>query len=140
MELKSLVDLRMKRLIMLILVVLTAVFLVGMLLMSSLNLDFSQRAMAELRQKQITDIVQANLNRINAHHQLMEQNTASLANIGELLYLNRGSNTKTTREALQTNLTRALEKCLRRTVRKSGTTGRVSHYKTSQHTGTGPPA
>jgi len=110
MELKSLVDLRMKRLIMLILVVLTAVFLVGMLLMSSLNLDFSQRAMAELRQKQITDIVQANLNRINAHHQLMEQNTASLANIGELLYLNRGSNTKTTREALQTNLTRALEK------------------------------
>jgi hypothetical protein len=64
MGLKHLADLRMKRLIML--VVLTAVFLAGMLLISSLNLDFSQRTMAELRQKQITDIFQANLNRINA--------------------------------------------------------------------------
>ena len=82
MGLKNLVERRMKRLILLVLIALIGVFLVGMLVMSSLNLDFSQQAMAELRQRQITDIVQANLNRINGHHQLMEQNTAGLAHPG----------------------------------------------------------
>lgn len=110
MGLRNLADLRMKRLIMFILVILTGVFLVGMLLMSSLNLDFSQRAMAELRQKQITDIFQANLNRINAHHQLMEQNTANLANVGALLYRNRNTGRENARDALETSLTQALEK------------------------------
>lgn len=71
--------------IMLILSVLVGVFFIGILLMSSLNLKFSQAAMAELRQQQITDTFYANLNRINAHHQLMEQNTANLAHVGEML-------------------------------------------------------
>lgn len=110
MGLRNLADMRMKRLIMLILTLLAGVFLVGMLVMSSLNLDFSQRAMAELRQKQITDIFQANLNRINAHHQLMEQNTSSLANLGETLYRSRDT---TEGEAAQT-LDTSLENALRR--------------------------
>jgi diguanylate cyclase (GGDEF)-like protein len=110
MGLKNLADIRMKRLIMLILALLTGVFLVGMLVMSSLNLDFSQKAMAELRQKQITDIFQANLNRINAHHQLMEQNTSSLANLGEMIYRSREMAEDDTNQALDISLEKALRK------------------------------
>lgn len=108
MGLKNIAERRMKRLIMLILLALTGVFLLGMLVMSSLNLDFSQQAMAELRQRQITDIVQANLNRINGHHQLMEQNTAGLANLGEQLYRSRGAATDAARSRLQSALENAL--------------------------------
>ncbi len=72
--------------IMLVLSVLVGVFFLGILLMSSLNLTFAQNAMADLRQQQISDTFYANLNRINAHHQLMEQNTANLAHAGEMLY------------------------------------------------------
>ncbi len=110
MVLINLADMRMKRLIMLILVLLTSVFLVGMLAMSSLNQDLSQRAMAKLRQKQITDIFQVNLNRINAHHQLMEQNTASLANLGELIHLDREMSGENARQTLERSLKSALEK------------------------------
>lgn len=110
MGLKNLADMRMKRLIMLILMLLTGVFLVGMLVMSSLNLGFSQQAMAELRQRQITDVFQANLNRINGHHQLMEQNTASLATLGEQLYRSSKAYGKTVDHELQTGLESALEK------------------------------
>ena len=110
MGLKNLVERRMKRLILLVLIALIGVFLVGMLVMSSLNLDFSQQAMAELRQRQITDIVQANLNRINGHHQLMEQNTAGLANLGEQLYRSRqGDN-----DAIRSRVHASLENALRR--------------------------
>lgn len=109
MELRNPADMRMKRLIMLILALLTGVFLVGMLVMSSLNLDLSQGAMAELRQKQITDIFQANLNRINAHHQLMEQNTASLANLGELIHRDRNGGDGA-QPALENSLEGALAK------------------------------
>ncbi|UAW99374.1 EAL domain-containing protein [Halopseudomonas nanhaiensis] len=85
MAVMTLGNFRIKRSIMLVLTLLVAVFVLGMILMSTLNLDFAQRAMAELRQRQITDTFYANLNRINAHHQLMEQNTTNLARTGELL-------------------------------------------------------
>ncbi|WP_093391780.1 EAL domain-containing protein [Halopseudomonas xinjiangensis] len=86
MAVMTLGNFRIKRSIMLGLILLVAVFVLGMILMSTLNLDFAQKAMAELRQRQITDTFYANLNRINAHHQLMEQNTTNLARTGELLY------------------------------------------------------
>lgn len=78
-----------RRGIMLILGLLVALFIAGMWLMSSLNLGFAQQAMSDLRQRQIADTFYANLDRINAHHQRMEQHTAELAHLGELLYRQR---------------------------------------------------
>jgi GGDEF domain-containing protein len=86
MGLKTPTNFWTKLAIMLVLSVLVGVFFLGILLMSSLNLTFAQNAMADLRQQQISDTFYANLNRINAHHQLMEQNTANLAHAGEMLY------------------------------------------------------
>lgn len=75
---------RRKRSIMLILLLLIGLFIAGLWLMSSLNLSFAQRAMSEQRQQQIADTFHSNLDRINAHHFLMEQNTGALARLGEL--------------------------------------------------------
>jgi len=75
-----------QRLIMLVLSLLVVLFIIGMLLMSRLNLGFAQQAMSDLRQRQIIDTFQANLDRINAHHQKMEQHTVGLARTGELFH------------------------------------------------------
>ncbi|WP_339845915.1 EAL domain-containing protein [uncultured Halopseudomonas sp.] len=75
-----------QRLIMVVLSLLVVLFIIGMLLMSRLNLDFAQQAMSDLRQRQIIDTFEANLDRINAHHQKMEQNTVGLARTGELFH------------------------------------------------------
>ena len=74
-----------KRAIMLLLSLLVGIFMFGTWLMSSLNLNYAQSAMAELRQRQITDTFYANLDRINAHHRQMEHNTQGLARVGSLL-------------------------------------------------------
>ena len=73
-----------KRSIMIVLALLVGLFIIGMWLMSSLNLGFAQKTMSELRQHQIADTFHANLDRINAHHRLMEQNTRELARLGQL--------------------------------------------------------
>ncbi|MEH6493106.1 EAL domain-containing protein [Halopseudomonas sp.] len=70
--------------IMFLLSLLVCIFMFGSWLMSSLNLDYAQSAMAELRQRQITDTFYANLDRINAHHRQMEHNTQGLARMGSL--------------------------------------------------------
>ncbi|GAA6130615.1 bifunctional diguanylate cyclase/phosphodiesterase [Halopseudomonas sabulinigri] len=70
--------------IMFLLSLLVCIFMFGTWLMSSLNLDYAQSAMAELRQRQITDTFYANLDRINAHHRQMEHNTQGLARMGSL--------------------------------------------------------
>ena len=71
--------------IMLVLLLLVALFIAGMWLISGLNLNFAQQAMSEQRQRQIADTFHANLARINAHHFMMERNTAALARTGEFL-------------------------------------------------------
>lgn len=71
-----------KRSIMIVLSLLVGLFIVGMWLMSSLNLGFAQQTVSELRQHQIADTFHANLDRINAHHRMMEQNTRELARMG----------------------------------------------------------
>ncbi|PKM31569.1 MAG: sensor domain-containing phosphodiesterase [Gammaproteobacteria bacterium HGW-Gammaproteobacteria-11] len=73
-----------QRSVMLVLSLLVLLFILGMWLMSSLNLRFAQDTMTELRQRQVADTFYANLDRINAHHQRMEQNTLDLARLGEL--------------------------------------------------------
>ena len=80
----------LKKLIMLILFLLVTLFIAGMGIMSSLNLDYSQRAMSDLRLSQIEESFYANMDRINAHHKLMEKNTAALARLGELFYRMKG--------------------------------------------------
>ncbi|HDZ55275.1 MAG TPA: bifunctional diguanylate cyclase/phosphodiesterase [Pseudomonas xinjiangensis] len=109
MALRRFRNFRIQRSIMLILLLLIGVFIVGMVVMSSLNLNFAQSAMAELRQKQISDTFYANLNRINAHHQLMEQNTANLARAGELLYRTNQRNGNVNAAELGYTLQTALE-------------------------------
>ncbi|ROZ86893.1 bifunctional diguanylate cyclase/phosphodiesterase [Pseudomonas neustonica] len=94
--------------IMLLLSLLVGIFMFGTWLMSSLNLNYSQSAMAELRQRQITDTFYANLDRINAHHRQMEHNTQGLARMGSLLDSLQSSPSLTTqrlRQSLQQTLT-----------------------------------
>ena len=74
-----------KRAIMVLLSLLVGLFLVGSWLIASLNLEFAENAMGKLRERQITDTFYANLDRINAHHRLMEQSTRGLARAGGLL-------------------------------------------------------
>ena len=74
-----------KRAIMVLLSLLVGLFLLGSWLIASLNLEFAENAMGTLRERQITDTFYANLDRINAHHRLMEQSTRGLARAGGLL-------------------------------------------------------
>lgn len=69
--------------ILLVLGLLVLLFIMGMWLMSSLNLNFAQQAMTELRERQISDTFYANLDRINGHHSMMEENTRDLARLTE---------------------------------------------------------
>ena len=68
---------------------LVGLFLLGSWLIASLNLEFAENAMGTLRERQITDTFYANLDRINAHHRLMEQSTRGLARAGGLLLRRR---------------------------------------------------
>lgn len=80
----------LKKTVMLILFLLVILFIAGMGIMSSLNLEYSQRAMSDLRLRQIEESFYANMDRIDAHNRLIEKNTADLARLGELLYRLRG--------------------------------------------------
>ena len=71
-----------KRAIMILLSLMVGLVLVVSWLMASANLEFAEKAMAQLRQRQIADTFYANLDRINAHHRLMAQSTAGLARAG----------------------------------------------------------
>ncbi|MDO9242238.1 MAG: EAL domain-containing protein [Rhodocyclaceae bacterium] len=99
---------RVRHSIMLILGLLVGLFVLGMVLMSSLNLDVSQQALKELRQRQITDTFYANLDRINAHHLLMEQNAAGLARLGEQFLRMKKATGNDNRHELEQALQRTL--------------------------------
>lgn len=75
-----------KQSIMWLLLLLVALFVAGMWILSSLNLEHSQRALAELRRAQIEQTFLAGLQRISARQRMLEQHTASLARIGEQFY------------------------------------------------------
>jgi diguanylate cyclase (GGDEF)-like protein len=95
-----------KKSIMLVLLLLVALFIGGMWVMSRLNLDYSQRAMAALRQLQIEEVFSASLQRIDAHHQLLQQHVEALARLAELVqHLNPA--------ALEQQLGRALRQQVR---------------------------
>lgn len=97
-----------KRSIMLVLALLVGLFVLGMWLTSSLNQSFAEGAMAEQRQQQIADTFYANLDRINAHHYLMEQNTSELARIGQLYKRQLGLTGRDNRAELALAMERSL--------------------------------
>lgn len=77
--------------ILLVLGLLIVLFILGLWLLSSLNLSFAQKAMGDLRQQQITDTFYANLDRINSHHAMMEENTLDLARLSQQWHRLNGS-------------------------------------------------
>ena len=74
------------RKIMALLLLLVVSFVVGLWVMSSLNLRYSQEALSELRLRQLEEAFQANLNRINSHHALVERDAGQLARLGEMIW------------------------------------------------------
>lgn len=69
--------------VMWMLVFLLLVFIVGMLTLSTLNLNYSREALSEIRRQQITEVVGAGLSRINARQTALANHTITLANVGE---------------------------------------------------------
>ncbi|WP_339798666.1 EAL domain-containing protein [uncultured Marinobacter sp.] len=71
------------RSLLLMLAALVGLFFSGMLLLSGLNLNYSQQALSELRRSQIEEVFTTGLTRIHARQQILEHYTASLATMGE---------------------------------------------------------
>lgn len=69
--------------VMWLLALLILVFVAGMLLLSRLNLNYSQEALSELRRQQIHEVISAGLTRINARQSALAGYTTTLANVGE---------------------------------------------------------
>lgn len=69
--------------IMWLLAALLMVFVIGMLLLSRLNLNYSRTALSDVRVEQIQAVVGAGLARINAQQASLERYTRTLANLGE---------------------------------------------------------
>jgi diguanylate cyclase (GGDEF)-like protein len=93
--------------IMILLILLVALFSAGIAVMSYLNINYSRAAMSELRQRQIREVFYANLERIYAHHLLMEKNARELAALGEMFYRLRRLRQD---DALQAELATAVSK------------------------------
>ncbi|MBF7054387.1 EAL domain-containing protein [Halomonas sp. KAO] len=71
--------------IMLLLALLVLLFFGGMWLLSSLNLRYAEGALTKLRERQVMETFNANLDRIDAHHRRMEQNGWGLSRAAALL-------------------------------------------------------
>ncbi|MCP4697632.1 MAG: EAL domain-containing protein [Gammaproteobacteria bacterium] len=71
---------------MLILFLLVAMFIVGMGIMSYLNLTESKKIVSQVRLEQIEETFYANLGRINAQNDLMKKNAEDIANMGEMFH------------------------------------------------------
>lgn len=95
-----------------LLLLLIALFAVGMFLLSHLNLSYSQQAMYELRRDQIRDVFFTGLARIDAHQIALEQEVSTLATIGETFY--RLSREQRSSPRAQRRFQNQLEQTLRR--------------------------
>ncbi|UAW99376.1 EAL domain-containing protein [Halopseudomonas nanhaiensis] len=97
-----------KRSIMLVLGLLVALFVLGMWLMASLNQDFAEDTISDLRQRQIADSFYGNIDRIDAHHHLMEQNTNDLARLAQLFHWQSRQSGRNNTAELESSLTETL--------------------------------
>ncbi|WP_292274343.1 EAL domain-containing protein [Marinobacter sp.] len=105
-----------------LLLLLIALFAIGMFLLSHLNLNYSQQAMYELRRDQIRDVFFTGLVRIDAHQTALERQVATLATIGETFYrLSREQQgSRTAQRQLQSQLEKTLQSFLESELGVSG--------------------
>lgn len=66
---------------------LVILFIAGMWILSSLNLNYSEEAISDVRQKQIEETFFNNLNKITQTQTALERYTADLARIGIYLLI-----------------------------------------------------
>lgn len=88
---------------------LIVVFLAGLLLLSRLNLSYSQDALSELRREQIREVVSAGLARIDARQKALVSYTVTLANIGESFYRLSANRAASDTASLRTDIEKALQ-------------------------------
>ncbi|MBR9884255.1 MAG: EAL domain-containing protein [Oceanospirillales bacterium] len=77
-----------------LLMLLVALFLAGMWILSSLNLNYSQKALAELRRDEIEEIFLSSLNQIVSRQHVYGLYTEGLGRFGETSYRVAGDNLK----------------------------------------------
>ncbi|MDX1802228.1 MAG: cache domain-containing protein, partial [Marinobacter sp.] len=108
--------------IMWLLVLLIALFFSGMLLLSNLNLNYSQKALSELRRDQIRDVFFASLTRIDARQQALERQTSALSLMGETFYrlASQSPQSDAARQQLRAQLDQALRHHLKNSDGASG--------------------
>jgi len=100
--------------IMWLLGLLLVVFIAGMLMLSSLNLNYSRDALSELRRQQINEVVLAGLSRINARQSALASYTNTLANVGESFHeMMDGGFSGIDRSVLRARLEKSVESHLR---------------------------
>ena len=86
------------------------VFLAGMLLLSRLNLNYSQEALSELRRQQIHEVITTGLTRINGRQSALAGYTTALANVGESFHsLARSNVPEINRATIRAHLETALK-------------------------------
>ncbi|GHG77818.1 hypothetical protein GCM10010919_33750 [Alishewanella longhuensis] len=84
-----------KQAIFLLLLLLIALFISCMLVISRLNLTFSEKVISELREEQLEDSFYANLDRLNSQQHLLERYTDDLALFAQAFHsLHRVGNTR----------------------------------------------
>lgn len=88
-----------------LLILLMVLFVVGMALLSHLNLNYSQQAMHKLRLEQIQDVVKSGLARMDTHQAALARRTQGLANMGESFYRLSLSASRSQRATLRQQLT-----------------------------------
>ncbi len=98
-------------------VLLIGLFFTGMLLLSHLNLNYSQQALSDLRRDQIRDVFFASLTRIEARQLALARQTSAFSLIGETFY--RLSRDRSTGGTDQTRLQAPLERALRQHLQNS---------------------
>jgi diguanylate cyclase (GGDEF)-like protein len=83
--LRSITD-KERRNVMALIILLASMLFAGIWVISSLNLDFSQRIMSDVRSEQIDELYRSGWERITSKQQSLELHTATLAHIGERYY------------------------------------------------------
>lgn len=91
-----------------LLILLMVLFVVGMALLSHLNLSYSQQAMHKLRLEQIQDVVKSGLSRMDTQQAALARRTQGLANMGESFYRLSLSASRSQRETLRQQLSLTL--------------------------------
>lgn len=83
------------------LLLLILINITGISIISSLNLDFSQKALSDLRNTQLQEAFLSNLDKINSQYLLLERHADELATLGELFWRRQTQDTKQGKQVRQ---------------------------------------